>query len=82
MIMENTHQHLNINEIDDFLNALKKSCNVGYDVHFKNSRFKIITSHDYPNIYLIKNTATGTLFSPSKDLQSQIDFVKELSNEI
>lgn len=80
--MWNKKAHLDISVIDDFLSFLRKSCNTDNKIHFKNNRFEIISPHDYPSIYLIKNIATGTIFSPSKDLQHQINLVRELSNEI
>lgn len=82
MIMEYSIHRLSIKELDAFLNELNISSDTGYDVHLKNSRFEIITLHHYPSIYLIRNIVTGTLFSPSKDLQYQIKLVRELSNEI
>ena len=79
MIMEYSIHRLSIKELDAFLNELNISSDTGYDVHLKNNRFEIITLHHYPSIYLIRNIVTGTLFSPSKDLQYQIKLVRELT---
>ena len=71
-----------VKAMDDFVKNLKDSCNLNYNVRFRKGNLEIIYPDQHPKVFLIRNIVTGTLFSPSKDLQYQIKLVRELSNEI
>ena len=67
--------------MDDFVKNLKDSCNLNYNVRFRKGNLEIIYPDHHPKVFLIRNIVTGTIFSPSNDLEYLIDIVQEITEE-
>ena len=70
-----------VKAMDDFVKNLKDSCNLNYNVRFRKGNLEIIYPDHHPKVFLIRNIVTGTIFSPSNDLEYLIDIVQEITEE-